>query len=103
HGKWAQASVWAQIHDKEYARAKGLPGASLRIGLSKAYEFVGHNLAAWNARESGFPLSIDRMALLLSGSQRVVRICQACSEVARITTSIVAGCSHATAFLKAVL
>ena len=73
------------------------------VDLSIAYELVRHNLAAWKAREVGFPLVVARMALLQNGSRRVIKIGRACSLPIRTSTLIVAGCDHATAFLKAIL
>ncbi|MFM7987073.1 MAG: hypothetical protein ACKPKO_47960, partial [Candidatus Fonsibacter sp.] len=102
-GRSAQAAVWAQCIEVEYARARKAHGASLLIDLRKAYELVAHQLAAWRARQAGFPLAIARMALLVYGGRRIVRVGRACAMPIRTTTGIVAGCSHANAFLKAVL
>eukprot|EP00973_Karenia_brevis_P085485 11862009-Karenia_brevis.AAC.1 len=102
-GRPAADSAHQQALKAEIARAKDLASASTLLDMVKCYERIQHHVVAAAAKRTGFNLRIIRLCLAVYAGPRLLSVDGAVTELFRIGTSIVAGCSFATTILRVVL
>eukprot|EP00973_Karenia_brevis_P010217 1383335-Karenia_brevis.AAC.1 len=67
------------------------------------YEKIQHAVIIEAARRTGFPIRVVRLCLVIYAGPSIVSVDGAVTDVFRLGTSIVAGCTFATALLRVVL
>ena len=103
-GQTCQQATWTLSIAGEYAQATGQAAASALIDLEKAYEHISHAYLWQMAKKHGFNLRLLRFIIGLYQGPRFVMVKGIVTDaVHALTSSVVAGCAHATALMKLTL
>ena len=94
---------WDLALRAEHAAVAKLSDAAIFLDLKKCYEYVQHHQLAVECKAGGFPWKVVRTCVASYRLRRVVKVGEAYSKPFCANRTIVAGCAHATALLKAYL
>ena len=100
-GASTEQVVWEQLLAKEYATAAGKCSAAVMIDLRKAFEYVRHSILVGRCRAVNFPMHIVRWCMLCYAAPRTLALDGNYTQPFQAEAGIVAGCTHATALLRA--
>ena len=99
-GRGALDAVWRQAAEAEAAAGALDQAAAVLWDLEAFYERFNYDLLVQRARESGFPLTLLRVALAAYRGARFVTQCGRAAPALFASRGVVAGCGFATTLVK---
>ena len=102
-GKGCEQCIWEHLVVDEAVAGKGLKTATFLSDVLKCFEQVPWQILIDEAVANSFPLAVLRLSLAIYAGVRRIALDGAYAEEAHAKQSVLAGCVHSTALLRALM